>query len=104
MKIHILDVAGKFCNAALHLFKLLGGCRQLPLAAHFILLDKQLHEPGFMLLCVSGHFPYVIGLQTLREVGVFFLGHAGFDYPAAVWRVVLFHRWLTSFLCVVSSH
>ena len=51
--IQTLDVAGKFCNAALHLFKLLGCRRQLPLAAHFILLDKQLHEPGFVLLCIG---------------------------------------------------
>ena len=43
-------------------------------------------------------------VKWLHKLGVFFLGHACFDYPAAVRRVVSFHRWLTSFLCVVSSH
>lgn len=38
------------------------------------------------------------------KVGVFFIGQPGLDYPAAVGHVISFHRWLTSFLCVVSSH
>ena len=67
--IQTLDVAGKFCNAALHLFKLLGCRRQLPLAAHFILLDKQLHEPGFVLLCIGGHFPQIVQHTRRQKVG-----------------------------------
>ena len=47
---------------------------------------------------------HVVSRKPLGKLGVFFLGHACFDYPAAVRRVVSFHRWLTSFLCVVSSH
>ena len=45
-----------------------------------------------------------IGRKPFREVGVFFIGQPGLDYPAAVGHVISFHRWLTSFLCVVSSH
>ena len=40
--------------------------RQLPLAAHFILLDKQHHEPGLVLLCIGGHFPQ-IAQHTRRQ-------------------------------------
>jgi predicted Zn-dependent protease len=36
--------------------------------------------------------------QPLGKVGVFFLGHAGFDHMAAVGRVVFFLQALTSFL------
>ncbi|GAA6393502.1 hypothetical protein I4100191B2_09840 [Clostridiales bacterium] len=39
-----------------------------------------------------------------NKLGVFFLGHACLDYPAAVRRVVSFSHGKTSFLCVVSSH
>ena len=41
----------------------------------------------------EGEFIYIIG-----KVGVFFLGHAGFDHMAAVGRVVFFLQALTSFL------
>ena len=41
---------------------------------------------------------HVIVFQPLGEVGVFFLGHAGFDHMAAVGRVVFFLQALTSFL------
>ena len=67
--IQTFDIVGKFCNAALHLFKLLRGCRLFPLAAHFILLDKQLHEPGFMLLCIGGHFPQIVQHTRRQKVG-----------------------------------
>ena len=41
---------------------------------------------------------HVIVFQPLGKVGVFFLGHAGFDHMAAVGRVVFFLQALTSFL------
>ena len=47
---------------------------------------------------------YVREWETGGKVGVFFIGQPGLDYPAAVGHVISFHRWLTSFLCVVSSH
>ena len=45
-----------------------------------------------------------VGRKPFRKLGVFFLGHACLDYPAAVRRVVSFSHGKTSFLCVVSSH
>lgn len=60
--------------------------------------------------CPCNGLPDKFGLaHTIRgkpggKVGVFFIGQPGLDYPAAVGRVISFHRWLTSFLCVVSSH
>ena len=54
--------------------------------------------------------PYIDAVTQLRvgkpfrKLGVFFLGHACLDYPAAVRCVVSFHGRQTSFLCVVSSH
>ena len=48
---------------------------------------------------------YVAGRKPFRKLGVFFLGHACLDYPAAVRRVISFSHGKTSFrLCVVSSH
>ena len=41
---------------------------------------------------------HVIVFQPLGKVGVFFLGHAGFDHMAAVGCVVFFLQALTSFL------
>ena len=43
----------------------------------------------------------VVMLQPPGEVGVFFLGHAGLDYMAAVGRVVSLGYGYHSFLCVV---
>ncbi len=57
--------------------------------------------PGYGLPDKLG-LAHVVSRKPLGKLGVFFLGHACFDYPAAVRRVVSFHRWLTSFLCVVS--
>ena len=60
--------------------------------------------------CPCNGLPDKFGLaHTIRgkpggKVGVFFIGQPGLDYPAAVGHVISFHRWLTSFLCVVSSH
>ena len=47
---------------------------------------------------------YVAGRKPFRKLGVFFLGHAGLDYMAAVGRVVSLGYGYHSFLCVVSSH
>ena len=55
--------------------------------------------PGYGLPDKLG-LAHVVSSKPLGKIGVFFLGHACFDYPAAVRRVVSFHRWLTSFLCV----
>ena len=41
---------------------------------------------------------HVIVFQPLGKVGVFFLGHAGFDHMAAVGCVIFFLQALTSFL------
>ena len=41
---------------------------------------------------------HVIVFQPLGKVGVFFLGHAGFDHMTAVGRVVFFLQALISFL------
>ncbi len=41
---------------------------------------------------------HVIVFQPLGKVGVFFLGHAGFDHMAAVGRIVFFLQAMTSFL------
>ena len=39
-----------------------------------------------------------VGCKAGSKIGVFFLGHAGFDHMAAVGRVVFFLQALTSFL------
>ena len=41
---------------------------------------------------------HVIVFQPLGKVGVFFLGHAGFDHMATVGWVIFFLQALTSFL------
>src|SRR5699024_404843 len=46
-------------NAFLRLFKLLGGCGGLSLAADLVLLDKQLHKAALMLGGVFGHLPEI---------------------------------------------
>ena len=33
---------------------------------------------------------HVVSIKPFRKLGVFFLGHACFDYPAAVRRVISF--------------
>ena len=47
---------------------------------------------------INSALAHVIVFQPLGEVGIFFLGHAGFDHMAAVGRVVFFLQALTSFL------
>ena len=64
--------------------------RLLPFLLHCYLLEKNKRKKRA-----------VFGIARL---GVFFLGHACLDYPAAVRRVVSFSHGRTSFLCVVSSH
>ena len=48
-----------FRNALLRLFKLLGGCGGLSLAADLVLLDKQLHKAALMLGGVFRHLPEI---------------------------------------------
>ena len=59
--------------------------------------------PGYGLPDKLG-LAHVVGRKPFCKLGVFFLGHACFDYPAAVGRVVSFSHGKTSFLCVVFSH
>ena len=54
-----LDNAAHFGNALLRLFKLLGGCGGLSLAADLVLLDKQLHKAALVLGGVFGHLPEI---------------------------------------------
>ena len=56
--------------------------------------------PYNCLLYTSDKFglAHVIVFQPLGKVGVFFLGHAGFDHMTAVGRVVFFLQALISFL------
>ena len=51
--------AAHFGNALLRLFKLLGGCGGLSLAADLVLLDKQLHKAALMLGGILGHLPEI---------------------------------------------
>ena len=64
-----LDNAAHFGNALLRLFKLLGGCDGLSLAANLVLLDKQLHKPALMLGCVFGHLPEICQDTGGQQVG-----------------------------------
>ena len=54
-----LDNAAHFGNALLRLFKLLGGCGGLSLAADLVLLDKQLHKAALMLGGIFRHLPEI---------------------------------------------
>ena len=64
-----LDNAAHFGNTLLRLFKLLGGCGGLSLAADLVLLDKQLHKAALVLGGVFGHLPE-IGEDTCgQQVG-----------------------------------
>ena len=66
-----LDNAAHFGNALLRLFKLLGGCGGLSLAADLVLLDKQLHKAALVLGGVFGHLPE-IGEDTGGQQGATF--------------------------------
>ena len=64
-----LDNPAHFGNAFLCLFKLLGGCGGLSLAADLVLLDKQFHKPALMLGCVFGHLPKICQDTGGQQVG-----------------------------------
>src|SRR5699024_7703872 len=64
-----LNHAADFRNAFLRLFKLLGGCGGLSLAANLVLLDKQLHKPALLLGCVFGHLPEICQDTSGPQVG-----------------------------------
>ena len=56
-------------NAFLCLFKLLGGCGGLSLAADLVLLDKQLYKPALMLGGIFRHLPEICQDTGGQQVG-----------------------------------
>ena len=41
---------------------------------------KQLHEPGFMLLCIGGHFPQIVQHTRRQKVGALLIAVWLFGY------------------------
>src|SRR5699024_10742950 len=64
-----LNHAADFRNAFLRLFKLLGGCGGLSLAADLVLLDKQLHKAALVLGGIFRHLPEICQDTGGQQVG-----------------------------------